>query len=888
MNAEAFKAKYKYHAATPVMQQYLDVKFASIDCLVLFRMGDFYELFYEDAIVASRVLGIALTKRGRTGEEEIAMCGVPHHALENYLNKLLEDGFKIAICDQLETPEEAKKRGGHKAVVRRSVTRIITPGTITEETLLNSGEPSYLASIAIGKNQAAICYADLSTSEIFVISLAEEQIIHELSRLRPKEILLSDKFRASGFAESLSTALERRISFQVDSFFMPAKAEKIILAFYKIQSLSAIGELSSEHISALGSVIEYVSLTQKDNAPKLPKPKILACDKFMNIDLSTRRNLEITRSLIGSTKGSLFDCLDNTVSKAGSRLLYSYLSAPLIDQELINKRLDITEFFYQHIQLSQNIRLNLKKTGDLARCVTRLAMKRSTPPDLLSIKNTIETAELIRAEFVQKIGINLPDPIEMLVQPLIGHGTVYNIINEAIKDNAPNSLAEGGVIKDDFHPKIKELRSLIDNGKEHIDKLKDKYKAETGIESLKISYNNVIGLFIDVTSKNSNKITDGKFIHRQTTVNSVRYTTIELQELESKMINAKTQLISLEQEIYGRICSEIIDNQAILTTLADSLAKLDVFCNLALIAEERGYVRPEMTDDLAFDIKDGRHPVVENYLTKSHDSFISNDCQLSLEHRIYLITGPNMSGKSTFLRQNALIAIMAHIGCYVPARSARIGIINKIFSRIGAGDDLTKGQSTFMVEMLETSAILAQSTYKSLIILDEVGRGTSTYDGVAIAWSVLEYIHDKIKARCLFATHYHELVAMENILPALGNYTVAIDENEGRITFLHKIIKGAADRSYGVHVAEIAGLPKSVIKRATGLLAKMEKEGAKGNKELMRDQSPNLSLFDLKASNNNHLSKYQPLIEALGAAEPDKLSPREALDMLYKLKGLGG
>ena len=827
MQSEQFKEKYKYDKATPVIRQFLDVKFANIDCLILFRMGDFYELFYEDAITAARVLGIALTKRGKTGDDEIAMCGVPYHALENYLNKLLEDGFKVAICDQLETPEEAKKRGGYKAVVNRDVTRIITPGTIIEESLLEVGEPNYLVSIAIGKNNAALSYVDLSTSEIAVISVPEGQIINELARLKPKEVLLAEKYRTSDLASQIGSMLNMRISFQVDSFFAANKCRKNLLDFYQIKDVGAIGELEEIHISAVGGIIEYISITQKDSLPKLPKPKILNYQKFMTIDAQTRRNLEICVTTSGSLRGSLFDCIDHSVTKSGSRLLYKYLSTPLIDIQGINNRLDLTKYFYEDIRLTNDLRSLLKKTGDLERCITRLNMGRSTPKDLLSIKYTIEIAEEIRAAFVAQKGIELPQHVEKIVKPLVGLNGLYESIDSVIKNDAPNITINGGIIKHEYHPKVKELYDLINNSHIAIEKLRDQYKKETAIDTLKISKNNVLGLFIDITARHANKIFDEKFIHRQTTANSIRYTTTELQELESKIVNAKILVISLEQEIYNELCLQITSEQISLYKMSESLSLLDVYSNFAYIADENNYVMPEISSDMIFEIKGGRHPIVEKVLKKNRESFICNDCNLEFDERIWLLTGPNMAGKSTYLRQNAIIAILAHIGSFVPAELAKIGVVDKIFSRIGSGDDLNKGQSTFMLEMLETSAILAQATHKSLIILDEVGRGTSTYDGVAIAWSVLEYIHDKIRARCLFATHYHELTKMEEVLPALKNYTVAIDDTGESVLFLHKIKIGSADRSYGVHVAQMAGLPKSVIKKATSLLEKFEKESIK-------------------------------------------------------------
>jgi len=883
MDITEFQKKYNYAAATQVMQQYLDIKFANLECMLLFRMGDFYELFYEDATVAAKILGLALTRRGKTGDDEIPMCGVPFHALENYLNKLLEEGFKVAICEQMETPEEARKRGGYKAVVRREVSRIITPGTLIEESLLDSNKPNYLASIVIEKNNSAICYLDLSTSKIFVVDIPPDQIINEITRIKPSEVLLSDKSRSEILSSNIETALNIRISFQVDSFFAEKKCRKIIEGYYNIASAEAIGELNNNQISAIGSVLEYISLTQKSNLPKLPFPKILNSQKFMIIDSGTRRNLEITSSLSGGIKGSLFHTINHTLTKGGARLLYEYLSSPLLEIKKINARLAVTEFFFKNIQLTHNIRKILPKTSDVERSLTRIQMQRSSPKDLLSIRDTILIAEEIRASFVVNNGFNLPENIEKIVTPLLGNSETADLISESIRDDAPNIISEGDIIKPTFHAKIKELQDLISNGRVHIDKLRDKYRQETGIESLKISNNNVVGLFIDITARHSGKITDKKFIHRQTTANSIRYTTEELQELESKMLNAKAMLVGLEKEIYSDICKAVIANNSQLILLATALNRLDVFLNFAYIAEEFEYCLPILTTETNFEVRGGRHPVVERFLKSNNESFTKNDCNLNENERIWLITGPNMAGKSTFLRQNAIIAILAHIGSFVPAVSATIGVVDKIFSRVGAGDDLTKGQSTFMVEMLETSAILSQSTNKSLVILDEVGRGTSTYDGVAIAWSVLEYIHDKIKARCLFATHYHELTSLSDIFPALVNYTISISDNDGKILFLHKIIKGFADRSYGVHVAQMAGLPTSVIRRANQLLLRFEKEAKKSNKEACRGESQNLNLFELE---NKEINKYKEIYDFCGQIDPNELSPKEALDILYKLKNL--
>ena len=872
MNIDEFHKKYHYYKATPAQKQYLDVKFTHLDCLVLFRMGDFYELFYDDAIEASKSLGIALTKRGKAGENPIPMCGVPHHALENYLNKLLEDGFKVAICDQLETPEEAKKRGGYKAVVKRDVTRIITPGTITEESIINSETPHYLASLTIYKDHASICFVDISTSNISVITVAKNQIISELARINPKELLLAEQYQTSELRNNISTRLNAYISFQVDSVFNVNKCTNIIYDFYNIKSVSSIGDLKSSEITAIGSCLEYLSLTQKESLPKLPKPKILEYNKFMQIDASTRRNLELHTNVNGGINGSLFSCINNTLSKAGSRLLHQFLSAPLTDIKKINARLNLTQFFKHNFNLTTDLRYIIKQISDIERCLTRIKMGRSAPRDLLGIKDSIALAENMRAEFVKFVGVDIPAEVEYLLKPLLGHSQVYELISTAIKDEPAVIIDNGNIIKSEFHPKVGELRSLIENSSKHINELKEKYRTQTGIDSLKISHNNVIGLFIDITSRNSSKITDENFIHRQTTANSVRFTTTELQELETKMINAKTMLISFEKKIYENVCQEVVKQSEELLSLSNALSYIDVFTNFAHNATEHDYCKPKIQEDIIFEVKEGRHPVVEQFLHKDNKTFIHNDCNLTDQDSIWLITGPNMAGKSTFLRQNAIIAILAHIGSFVPASVANIGIIDKIFSRIAAGDDLTKGYSTFMIEMIETSAILAQSTDRSLIILDEVGRGTSTYDGVSIAWSVLEYIHNKLKSRCLFATHYHELTAMDQEFPKLSNHTISINETTGMVVFLHRIIDGAADKSYGLHVAKIAGLPESVLKRAQEVLTKLEGERQKDHHHHKETVPTKQKEVDSE------------LLHYISSINPDNLSPREALKILYKIK----
>ncbi len=723
--------------------------------------------------------------------------------------------------------------------MNREITRIITPGTIYESNLLDQTKPNYLASLARENGRAAICYSDISINEIYVIELDEDQINNELSRLNPNEILMSEKERGGDHAIFISNHLDKIISFQVDSYYASNKCEEIIKKFYNISSSSGLGSLSKLQISAIGSVLEYYNITQKSSKIKLSKPKILVPHKFMQIDHATRLSLELTHSANGK-KATLLAALDKTITKSGSRLLYNFLSNPSCEIEEINNRLQKTEYFYNDINLTESLRAALRGTSDLERCAARLSMNKITPKDLISIKETIELAEDIHNIFTHNSELEAPSA---MTSPLIKCSNIHSIINESIEDEAGNSLNDGGYIKSSFNVKVKEYKDLLGGANWQIEELKDKYKKLTNIDSLKIAHNNIIGLYIEVSAKNADKMTHEAFIHRQSNVGNARFTTNELQELELKIVNAKQLLIHLEKDLFDEICEQLMLNYGKLSDLASALGQIDLYTNLAYVARENNYSKPIIKDNLSLKIKNGRHGVIENIFKKEGKEFIANDCIMEHDNRLWLITGPNMAGKSTFLRQNALIVALAHAGSFVPAESAEIGLTDRIFSRIGSGDNLSKGQSTFMTEMLETSAIINQSTERSLLILDEVGRGTSTHDGLAIAWSVLEHIHDKIKARCMFATHYHELNDLTNILPATENYTIKVTEENNKVNFLHKIIPGRADKSYGIHVAEIAGLPESVINRANQILAKLEKDWVKRNKNILKHESANMDFF---------------------------------------------
>ncbi|MBP7190528.1 MAG: DNA mismatch repair protein MutS [Rickettsiaceae bacterium] len=866
---EILREKYKYSSVTPMMQQYLDVKFAHMDSLLLFRMGDFYELFMDDAVKASQTLGIALSKRGKNGEEDVQMCGVPHHALESYLYKLVEEGYKVAICDQLESPQEAKKRG-YKAIVRRDVVRIITPGTITEESILNAASPNYLVSVVVNKGGgSAISYLDIGTSEFGVVEVPVEELANQLFALSPKEILISENIQSDNNLHQVFLPYRQKLVYQVDSYFAASKCRKSIENFYKLLTVDSIGELSELKISAIGAIIEYIRITQKNNIPDLPFPKVTDLADYMIIDASTRRNLELVYSLSGGYKNSLLSVINHTITKQGSRLLYKYLSSPLANKEKIDDRLKITDFFFNAPILTENIRQILRATGDLERLISKIALGRAIARDLLGVLKSMEIARDLNEQFILSFGVKYPIYILDIIKHLSPDEELMKTIEDAIKEDAPNQMSDGGFIKPSYHPKLAELSEMIEDNSGLMEKLKLEYQRETGVDNLRICHNNILGLFIEVTPKNASKITDPKFIHRQSIATAVRFTTSKLQKIESDMVNAKTLAISLEQEIFSQICSKVVEKSALLRNIANSISELDLFTSLAFLAMENDYTKPEITEDSSFIIEGGRHVVVERNMPYSK-AFVPNNCDLCSDNRLWLITGPNMAGKSTFLRQNALIVILAQIGSFVPARRAKIGVVDKLFSRIGAADDLSRGQSTFMVEMVEVSAILSQSTTRSLIILDEVGRGTSTYDGLSIAWGCLEHIHDKLKCRSLFATHYQELTKLSESLPALRNYTIKINEVDGKVLFLHQILPGSADRSYGIHVAQLAGLPRSVISRAEEILKHLEA----GDKADLTVPPPVL----------NEVVKLSEVEKMLESIDPNDLSPKQALEKIYEMK----
>jgi DNA mismatch repair protein MutS len=862
---------------TPMMLQYLNIKAQYKEAILFYRMGDFYEMFFEDAVIAAEILNITLTKRGKHESQDIPMCGVPFHSSESYLHKLINSGLNVAICEQLETPEEAKKRG-YKAVVRREVVRLVTPGTLIEENLLNAKESNYLISVCAHKEEYAISWIDISTAEFAVKKTNLHSLNADIARLKPKEILISDHLLAQEDIRKQMLDWKRNLSTQDKSFFDLAKCTRNLLSFYNINNIESIGDLSLAQTISLGSIIAYLSITQKNNMPKLKLPELTDKILFMEIDNSSRESLEIFPSTQVNKKNCLLSSIDNTVTNMGARLLAKYLSSPLLDPQIINQRLLIVDFFYHNQKFLLDIRNYLLEITDLERLTCKLLLNKAGPRDLKLILNGLINIRKLTIFFLDS-NLELPQQVNNMLKEFTLFDHLINQLEAALLEEAPILARDGGFVNPEYHPKIFEFTNLTQNQQQEIDKLKQEYIKLSGIANLKISRNNILGYFIEISPQHVAKMTSDQFIHRQTLASSVRYTTLELKHLEENIIIAKDSLINLELEIFNNLCQIIIDHSDKLLLAAQNIATIDVFTNFAFIAKKKNYTKPIIDNSLSFKIISGRHPVVEDALQNENKQFNANNCDVSESQNIWLLTGPNMAGKSTFLRQNALIAIIAQIGSFVPAEFAHIGIIDRVFSRVGAADDLARGRSTFMVEMIETSVILNQATDRSFIILDEIGRGTSTYDGLSIAWSSLEYIHNKIKSRTLFATHYHELSKLEETLDNMFCYSMAIKEWQNNIIFLHSVQQGSADKSYGVHVAQLAGLPEVVINRATQLLTYFENKDRQSSKN-NHDNEP------IDITNNIATEQNNMLINLLEEVDINNLTPLEAMSILYKLKQL--
>ena len=910
--ADIEQTKRRLGDATPVMAQFLEMKLAHPDHLLFFRMGDFYEMFFEDAVIAAEALGIALTKRGKSGDEDIAMCGVPHHQAERYLHDLIAQGFRVAVAEQMEDPATAKKRG-YKAVVKREVTRLVTPGTIVESELLDGSTHNYLAAFAEHKAKGeagggALAWADISTGAFRVTSCSRSELSTLLARLRPAELITKTPIEME--ISTITREAGAAISELAASGFDPVRAESRAAAVFDSATLDAFGQFEPAERSAIGALIDYIELTQRGRLPILQRPVRERSDDALRIDASTRRNLELTIGPNGSREGSLLAAIDHTVTSVGARLLERRLASPLTDIEAIRALHDELGFLLANPAIRENVRTQLRQTPDIERALSRLGLGRGGPRDLASLRDGLQSAralaEILDAE-------NLPSLLIERESSLRGHDVLISALNRGIVEEPPLRLADGGAIAAGYDPELDTVRALRDDTRQVIAEMQSQYQELTGISALKVKHNNVLGYFVETPATHQKRMMsaplDTTFMHRQTTANAVRFTTVELAELEGKIARAADQTAELEKAAFEALTKKALERSGPIARAAAALAAVDVAAGLAELAEIERWTRPELYEDRRFQVIEGRHPVVEASLRQElrrggdNHQFVPNDCDLSADQNreaneasseegpkpIWLVTGPNMAGKSTFLRQNALIVILTQMGAYVPAARAEIGIVDQLFSRVGAADDLARGRSTFMVEMVETAAILNQAGPRALVILDEIGRGTATYDGLSIAWATLEHLHDVNQCRALFATHYHELTALTSALPGLKNATIAVKEWKGEVIFLRQVIPGAADRSYGVQVARLAGLPKSVVGRASEVLKSLE-TGSESSAARARRLIEELPLFAAAAAASAEAEpdqeKASELEVQLRELEPDLMTPRDALEALYKLKAL--
>jgi len=871
--------------ATPMMVQYLEIKAQHPGALLFYRMGDFYEMFFDDAVAASAALDIALTKRGKHLGADIAMCGVPVHAAEGYLLALIRKGFRVAIAEQMEDPAEAKKRG-YKSVVHRDVVRLVTPGTLTEDGLLEARRHNYLAAFAEVRDEAALAWVDISTGELRAMACPAVRLGPNLARLSPREVVVSEGLSTdlAGIVTESGAALTPLARSSFDS----QSAEKRLCALWQVGSLDGFGSFGRAELAALGAIVDYLDLTQRGKLPLLRPPIREQAGQSMQIDAATRRNLEIAASLGGGREGSLLAAIDRTVTAAGGRLLERRLSSPSCQLDIIHLRLQQVRYWLDQSPLRQPVRDILRHIPDLDRALSRLALDRGGPRDLGAVRSAY-----VRGEEIARLFANLPGAIALFDEAgaLSGHRALIDLLQAALVAEPPLLARDGGFIATGFDPELDDVRRLRDEGRSVIAAMQSEFIDATGIASLKIKHNNVLGYFIETTATHAEQMLspplNQTFIHRQTTAGQVRFTTLPLSALETRILNAGNHALEIEKRLYDSLKGAVLEQAGCLALLSQVIAALDIATAFADLAAGENWVEPVVDASRAFVITAGRHPVVERALRRTGTPFVGNDCDLSPRDgaAIWLLTGPNMAGKSTFLRQNALIALLAQAGSFVPADHAHIGLVSQLFSRVGASDDLARGRSTFMVEMVETAAILNQADDRALVILDEIGRGTATYDGLSIAWATLEHLHDVNRARALFATHYHEMTALAGKLPGVENATVTVKEWQGDVIFLHQVKRGAADRSYGVQVARLAGLPLVVIERAKVVLEALEKgerEGGTRQKALIDD----LPLFAAIPSTPRPRATQSGVEERLKTILPDELSPKDALALLYELKAL--
>ena len=881
---------------TPMMAQYIEIKAANPDCLLFYRMGDFYELFFEDAEEASRTLGIMLTKRGKHGGNDIPMCGVPVERADDYLQRLIAAGYRVAVCEQLEDPAEARRRG-NKSVVRRDVVRLVTPGTITEENLLEPGRANILAALGrvrAGENDHhyAIAAIDISTGDFRIVDCDAASLAAELARLEPSEIIVTEALRESGALASLFK--ESRAAVTPVGTGGADSAGRRLMQYFGLSTLDGLGQFSRAGLAAASLILAYIERTQFGTPVPLSPPRTEREDGLLRIDAATRANLELTRTLSGDRKGSLLDIVDATVSPAGTRLLAERLAGPLADVDAIEARLDSVAFFVAEGLFRDDVRQRLKRVPDMARALTRLAMQRGGPRDLAQLRDGLGAAAAL-ADALQRLEALPPELGEAAATLDALDALLEGALRAALAEELPLRARDGGFVREGAEPELDAIRQLRDESRRVIAALQADYAQRSNCRTLRIKHNNFLGYFIEVPQEAGERFLkeplNQLFIHRQTMAGAMRFSSPELSELESKIASAADRALQFELAIFERLTADVMARSGQIRAAAAALAVIDVGAGLAHLAEARAWVRPRIEISLAFEIEAGRHPVVEAALLAEGHGFIANGCDLSAPEgtgkagRILLVTGPNMAGKSTFLRQNALIVVMAQMGSFVPAKSAAIGVVDRLFSRVGAADDLARGRSTFMVEMVETAAILNQASARSLVILDEIGRGTATFDGLSIAWATVENLHEVNGSRALFATHYHELTALAARLPRLANITMKVAEWNGDIVFLHEVVAGAADRSYGIQVAKVAGLPPAVIERAKHILSELETADRERPVRRMVDDLP-LFAHQPRQRQSDGPPKEDPLRLALVALKPDEMSPREALEALYRLRAI--
>ena len=896
MNAQIPTPPDAAAGATPVMAQYFEAKARQPDALVFFRMGDFYELFFEDAEKAAAALGITLTARGAHGGAPIPMCGVPVHAAEAYLAKLIRSGFKVAVCEQMEDPAEARKRGS-KSIVRRDVVRVVTPGTLTEDGLLDARGANRLAAVAVRAGAAAVASVELSTGEVECWAVARENLASALAALGPSEILVPDRLFAD---EGMNTALRGAggvVQPMPSALAEPAASEARLKRLYGVETLDGFGPLSGAEVSALGLIAAHLETTQAGRLPALTAPRRAGEADVMAIDPATRASLEIEKSLSGSREGSLLGAIDRTITAPGARLLAARLARPLLDPAAIEVRLDAVGWFVERRPLRQKLREELKGLGDMARALSRLALGRGGPRDLGCLRDGLARGEEICGLFSgAPAPLDPPPPSEVAAALAVLHapghhalGVFRQMLDEGLGSDLPAQARDGGFVAPGVRPELDQARALRDDSRRVILQLEAQLQADSGV-ALKIRHNAVLGYFVECTAKAAEPLMapplNATFIHRQTLANQVRFTTVELAELDARIAQAAERALAIEVATFEAWREAAIGVAAAIQAAAEGAARLDVAAGLAEWADDAGGSRPILDRSAAFEAEAARHPVVEAAVKRTGQAFTPNDCRLdgagAAGPRLALVTGPNMAGKSTFLRQNALLAVLAQAGCYVPARRLRLGVVDRLFSRVGAGDDLARGRSTFMAEMVETAAILTQATPRSLVILDEIGRGTATYDGLAIAWACAEALHETNRCRGLFATHYHELAVLEGRLAHVANLSLKAKEWNGDLIFLHEAGPGPADRSYGVQVAKLAGVPAPVVIRAREVLERLEREtGAPAHLD-------DLPLFAAAAPGLAEASGPSAVDQAVAELDPDSMSPREAMAALYRLKGLLG